>query len=68
MVIAPYKGELELWYQENQSFLTDAKLLFCTFWVILFPASRIPYRIFNGLPAKPKSLMVSEEELRTAAA
>jgi len=67
-VIAPYKGQLELWYQENQSFLTDAKILFCTFWVILFPSSRITYSIFKGLPAKPKSLMVSEEELRTAAA
>ena len=67
-VIAPYKGELELWYQKNQSFLTDAKLLFCTFWVILFPASRITYRIFKGLPAKPKSLMASEEKIKTAAA
>jgi len=28
--IAPYKGELELWYQEHMSFLTDLILIFLT--------------------------------------
>ena len=67
-VIAPYKGELELWYQENMSFLTDAKLVFCTAWVILFPYSQMPYKIFKGLPAKPESLLMSEKEIKTVAA
>ena len=30
-VIAPYKGKLELWYQQNRSFTTDFKILFITF-------------------------------------
>lgn len=67
-VIAPYKGELELWYQENQSFLTDAKLVFCTVWVILFPHTQMPYKIFKGLPEKPESLWIVEKEIETAAA
>ena len=55
-VIAPYKGELELWYQDNLSFITDMKLLFCTLWVILFSKSEIQYKIFKDLPKKPNSL------------
>ena len=55
-VIAPYKGELELWYQDNLSFTTDLKLLFCTLWVILFSKSEIQYKIFKDLPKKPNSL------------
>lgn len=67
-VIAPYKGELELWYQENLSFLTDVKLVFCTAWVIIFPKSHLPYKMFKGLPIKPESLKVSEQEVKVAAA
>lgn len=54
--IAPYKGELEIWYQKNISFITDLKLLFCTIWVILSPESNLPYKIFKDLPAKPAIL------------
>lgn len=49
-IIAPYKGALEIWYNEHQSFVTDVKILFITGWVILFPKSRIVYRAFPGLP------------------
>ena len=55
--ISPYKGELELWYQKNLSFWTDAKLFFCTAWVVLFPESELPYKIFKGLPEKPEELI-----------
>ena len=54
--ISPYKGELEMWYQENLSFSTDIKLIFCTAWVILFSESKLPFKIFKGLPIKPKEL------------
>lgn len=54
--IAPYKGELEIWYQKKVSFMTDAKLFFCTIWVILFPESNLPYEIFKDLPEKPEVL------------
>ena len=32
--IYPYKGNLELWYQNNKSFFLDLKLIFLTAWVI----------------------------------
>jgi lipopolysaccharide/colanic/teichoic acid biosynthesis glycosyltransferase len=55
-VIAPFKGELESWYQNNLSFWTDLKIVFCTAWVILFSESEIPHKIFKGLPEKPNLL------------
>jgi lipopolysaccharide/colanic/teichoic acid biosynthesis glycosyltransferase len=54
--IAPYKGELEIWYQKNLTFWIDFKLIFCTAWVIVFSESELPYRIFKGLPPKPDEL------------
>lgn len=54
--ICPYKGELELWYEENFGFWTDIKLIFCTAWVILFSKSKLPNKIFKNLPKVPKNL------------
>jgi lipopolysaccharide/colanic/teichoic acid biosynthesis glycosyltransferase len=54
--IAPYKGELELWYQRHISLCTDVILVFLTVWVILFPESEVVYRIFKDLPEKPEFL------------
>ena len=51
-VIAPYKGELEMWYQSNRSFIIDFKLIFMTAWVILFPASKLYKKWFKGLPIR----------------
>ena len=48
-VIAPYKGELELWYQKHLSFATDMKLIFLTAWVIVFPKSELFLRPLSGL-------------------
>lgn len=55
-VIAPFKGQLEMWYQKNLTFWTDLKILFCTVWVIIFSESKLPYKIFKGLPEKPEEL------------
>ena len=49
-VIAPYKGELEIWYQNNCSFFLDLKLIFLTAWVILFPNSKLYEKWFKDLP------------------
>ena len=49
-VIAPYKGALEMWYQDNRSFLLDFQLIFMTAWVILFPESRLYEKWFKDLP------------------
>ena len=51
-VIAPYKGELELWYQQNRSFTTDLKILFITAWVVLFPSNLLVYKVFKDIPAR----------------
>ena len=34
--IAPYKGELEIWYQNNISFITDLKLFFSVHYLLFF--------------------------------
>ena len=49
--IAPYKGELEMWYQTNYS-LTDLKLIFLTAWVILFPNSKLYKNLLKDLPVR----------------
>ena len=51
-VIAPYKGELEMWYQENRSFFLDFQLIFMTAWVILFPKSYLYKKWFKNIPER----------------
>jgi lipopolysaccharide/colanic/teichoic acid biosynthesis glycosyltransferase len=51
-IIAPYKGELEMWYQSNCSFLLDLKLIFMTAWVILVPNSKLYEKWFKDLPKR----------------
>jgi lipopolysaccharide/colanic/teichoic acid biosynthesis glycosyltransferase len=52
-VIMPYKGALELWYQQHISFWTDFKIIFLTAWAIVFPNSQLQYKWLKGLPAPP---------------
>jgi lipopolysaccharide/colanic/teichoic acid biosynthesis glycosyltransferase len=54
--IAPYKGELELWYQHNISFWVDIKIMILTFWVVIFPESNLHYKWLKNLPEKPDYL------------
>ena len=49
-VIAPYKGEIEIWYQLNRSLLLDFKLIFMTAWVIFLPKSKLYNKWFKNLP------------------
>ena len=51
--IAPYKGALELWYLDNKNLWVDFKIIFLTAWVIVFPKSKLPFKLFKKLPAKP---------------
>ena len=51
-VVAPYKGELEMWYQKHNSFILDLQLIFMTAWVILFPKSRLYEKWFKDLPVR----------------
>ena len=51
-VIAPYKGELEIWYQTHRSLFLDFQLIFITAWAILFPETRLYEKWFNDLPKR----------------
>ena len=54
--IAPYKGEIEKWFTENNSLKIYFLLIFVTILVVLFPKSKIFWRIFYDVP-KPKGLL-----------
>ena len=49
-IILPYKGELEMWYQNNCSLFLDLQLIFMTAWVILFPTSKLYEKWFKDFP------------------
>lgn len=51
-IIAPYKGELEMWYQKNQSISVDLKLIFLTSIVIILPNNRLHEKFFKDLPER----------------
>jgi len=51
-VIAPYKGELEIWYQKHRSIYLDFQLIFITVWVIVSPDTRAYEKWFKGLPIR----------------
>ena len=50
--IYPFKGEVEIWYQNNKSFFLDIKLIFITAWVIFSPSSTIYEKMFKDLPKR----------------
>lgn len=54
--IYPYKGELELWYLKNASFVVDAKIIFLTAWTILVPENNLAQKFFKDLPVKDLEL------------
>ena len=50
--IYPFKGELEIWYQNNKSFTLDVKLIFLTALVIFAPTSKLYEKWFKDLPER----------------
>lgn len=50
--IYSHKGQLEKWYQLNQSFWTDLKIILATAWVVIHPSSKIVDCWFCGLPKR----------------
>jgi lipopolysaccharide/colanic/teichoic acid biosynthesis glycosyltransferase len=54
--IYPYKGKLEIWYYNNQSFSVDFKILFLTFWSLINSNSELVFNAFKGLPTRPESI------------
>jgi len=51
-VILPYKGAVEVWYQQHFSFYTDFMILFLTAWQIISPKSELVYKVFPSLPSR----------------
>lgn len=54
-VIAPYKGELELWYSQNRSLFLYLELIVLTAMVVISPSFSIR-RLFKDLPIAPPAL------------
>ena len=50
--IYPFKGNLEVWYQKNKSFVLDLTLIFITAWAILFPDTKVYEKLFKDLPKR----------------
>ena len=55
-VIAPYKGQLELWYQRNASTSTDLLIILSTALIIVFPKTNFHELFFKNLPAMSPNL------------
>ena len=55
-VIMPYKGDLEGWYVKRRNIAIDLTLILLTLWVVLFPKSKIAWRLFPDLPLPPDGL------------
>ena len=50
--IYPFKGQLEIWYQNNKSFFLDIQIIFLTAWVIIIPDSKLYEKWFKDLPKR----------------
>lgn len=57
-IIAPHKGELELWYQEHRNLLVDLKLLVLTAVCVLRPSD--PDLLYRHFPTAPRPESVRE--------
>ena len=56
-VIMPYKGQLETWYANHKTILTDLKIVYVTALKIIFPKLRLNLsKFFDGIPNPPKEL------------
>lgn len=51
-VIAPYKGELEMWYREHKRLSVDFWIIFLTAWAIINPKTQLQYKVFKDLPKR----------------
>lgn len=54
--IIPYKAKLEEWYIQHQSLQIYFEAIFLTAWVIVFPNSQLPWRLWADLPRPPAEI------------
>jgi lipopolysaccharide/colanic/teichoic acid biosynthesis glycosyltransferase len=55
-IIAPYKGELEIWYSRHRNIGTNFLLILITIWIVIKPKSDIYMFVFKNLPTIPETL------------
>ncbi|MDC0580885.1 sugar transferase [Amylibacter sp.] len=55
-IIAPYKGKLEEWYVQNTNVRLYMLAIFITIWTVIFPKSKIIWKVFKSLPKPPAEL------------
>jgi len=51
--IAPFKGQLETWYVNNQSFFVDILFIIITIFSIFYPSIKLHNKFFPDLPRHP---------------
>lgn len=54
--ISSYKGKLEQWFVVNKNLYIYFVLIILTLWVVIYPSSKMVWRIFSTLPKPPKEL------------
>ncbi len=55
-IIAPYKGELEVWWTKNRTLGNYFKLIFLTAWSLVSPRTTLWKKWFKDLPKPPDAL------------
>ncbi len=56
IIIAPYKGELEVWWVRHRTLANYFKIIILTIIVLFAPHSRLYQKWFKDLPPVPKEL------------
>jgi lipopolysaccharide/colanic/teichoic acid biosynthesis glycosyltransferase len=56
VVIAPYKGDLEVWFAGHRNLYTYIALVMLTAWCVVFPKAKAYQRLFKTLPPPPLAL------------
>jgi len=56
-VIAPYKGELEIWWTRHCTIGNYFKLIFLTAWALVKPRTKLWKKWFTDLPEPPAELL-----------
>jgi len=54
--IAPYKGSLEEWFVKHKGISIYFLSIFLTLWAVFFPKTKLPWKVFKGLPKPPEEL------------
>ncbi len=55
-IIAPYKGSLEEWFVKNKGLNIYFLSIFITICIVLFPNTKLVWKIFRDLPEPPDNL------------